>query len=134
MPLASNLLQSNERLNDCLIRDGAHLLPNDAGEHVRLVQIALRAIDGLVIDPAELASNSYGPSTAAAVLSYKTKRSIINRSRQSAPDNIVGKMTIAALDQDMLALEHTPPPAPRSPCKRRGHLALNWLPPRFPLT
>ena len=46
-------------------------------------------------------TQTYGPSTAAAVLSYKTKRQIINRSYQTTPDSIVGKMTIASLDAEM---------------------------------
>lgn len=46
-------------------------------------------------------TQTYGPSTAAAVLSYKTNRQIINRSYQTKPDSIVGKMTIASLDAEM---------------------------------
>src|SRR5947207_10279060 len=41
----------------------------------------------------ELAATSYGPSTSAAVLAYKEKRDIVNRSYQTKPDNIVGIMT-----------------------------------------
>ena len=54
---------------------------------------------------ASLASSSYGPSTKAAVLAYKTRRQIINRSYQSTPDAIVGKMTIASLDAEVAARE-----------------------------
>lgn len=64
-------------------------------------------IDGYRIEPHEIASGRYGPSTAAAVLAYKKKRKIINRAYQTAPDNIVGKMTIAALDEDMLRIERS---------------------------
>jgi hypothetical protein len=38
-------------------------------------------------------------------LAYKRKRQIINRSYQSTPDSIVGKMTIASLDAEMAKLE-----------------------------
>ncbi|MCY2978476.1 MAG: hypothetical protein NTU79_07405 [Planctomycetota bacterium] len=41
-------------------------------------------------------------NTAAAVLAYKTKRKIINRDYQMTADNIVGKMTMASLDREML--------------------------------
>jgi hypothetical protein len=44
----------------------------------------------------------YGPTTAAAVLRFKTENQIINRSYQTRPDNIVGKMTMKALDQAMM--------------------------------
>jgi hypothetical protein len=45
----------------------------------------------------------YGPSTALCVLVYERKRQIINRSYQTQADNIVGRMTIASLDQGMSA-------------------------------
>jgi hypothetical protein len=53
----------------------------------------------------EASAKNYGIATTKAVLSYKTKRKIINRSYQSSPNNIVGKMTIAALDRDMIDYE-----------------------------
>jgi hypothetical protein len=46
-------------------------------------------------------SQTYGSSTANGVLNYKRKRGIINRTYQTQADNIVGKMTIAALDAEM---------------------------------
>jgi hypothetical protein len=77
----------------------------DNGVHVFLIQIALNFIDNVAIDENELSSMSYGQSTASAVLAYKRKRSIINRSYQQTPDNIVGKMTIDSLDKDMALKE-----------------------------
>jgi hypothetical protein len=47
----------------------------------------------------------YGPATANAVLRYKRKRDIVNRSYQTSADNVVGKMTIASLDREIKALE-----------------------------
>lgn len=101
MPLTSNLFAGSARLNACLVQDSAHVQPGDAGEHVADIQIALKHLDGLVIDPIELLSRRYGPSTAAAVLAYKKKRKIINHSYQSTEDNIVGKMTMASLEKEM---------------------------------
>jgi hypothetical protein len=75
-------------------------------------------IDGLTIDPGEIKTQRYGPSTAAAVLAYKRKRKIINRAYQQSEDNIVGRMTIAALDKDMLDRQYVPLPAGRKPCGR----------------
>jgi hypothetical protein len=77
------------------------------GGYVHKIQVALTVLDGLEIDSAEILSNRYGSSTAAAVLKFKQKRNIINRSYQSQADNIVGKMTIATLDREMVQLERT---------------------------
>jgi peptidoglycan hydrolase-like protein with peptidoglycan-binding domain len=100
MPLQSILFRGNARLEDCLVRDPAHVVLGDIGPHVVLLQDALRAIDGLNIDP-----KRYGPSTAAAVLAYKKKRQIINRTYQSTEDNIVGKMTLKSLDDELVILQ-----------------------------
>jgi peptidoglycan hydrolase-like protein with peptidoglycan-binding domain len=76
-----------------------------AGDFVARIQSALLRLDGAQIDATEISARRYGPSTAAAVLAYKKKRKIINRTYQSQADNIVGKMTIAALDKEMLQTE-----------------------------
>jgi hypothetical protein len=68
----------------------------------------LFAIDGLSVSPVELRTCRYGKSTVAAVLAFKTKRQIINTSYETQVDNIVGKMTIAALDEEMLRKELSP--------------------------
>jgi peptidoglycan hydrolase-like protein with peptidoglycan-binding domain len=105
MALQSNLFKPDAKLQACLTSDSAHVTQGSAGEHVRRIQSALLALDNLKIDNSELAAHRYGASTAAAVLAFKRKRSIINRSYQTQADNIVGKMTIAALDTEMLARE-----------------------------
>jgi hypothetical protein len=79
------------------------------GDDVGRVQIALLVIDSVEIDRSELLSKTYGKSTADAVLAFKTKRKIINHSYQSKADNIVGKMTIAALDREMCLWEASHP-------------------------
>jgi peptidoglycan hydrolase-like protein with peptidoglycan-binding domain len=63
--------------------------------------VALIRLDGAAI----AADGSFGPATAAAVLAFKQKRDIVNRSYQSQADNIVGKMTMAALDNEMVEAE-----------------------------
>lgn len=118
MPLVSNLFKDNVRLNACLTDHSAHVTSGSAGEHVHLIQIALIDIDGLMIDASELAAQRYGASTAAAVLTYKRKRKIVNRSYQKSEDDIVGKMTIAALDKDMADRQYVPLPSGRKPCSR----------------
>jgi len=108
MPLTSNLFSGDGRLEACLTQDNAHLTPGTRGEFVGKVQAALEYVDGARIDEVELDSDTYGPSTADAVLAYKTARQIVNRSYQQAPDNIVGKMTIERLDKEMAAAEMAP--------------------------
>lgn len=108
MPLTSRLLSRDSRLEACLVQDSAHLTPGTTGEFVHKVQLAIEYVEGPCIDELELASKTYGQSTANAVLAYKKKRNIINRSYQQTADNIVGKMTIDRLDKDVAALEMAP--------------------------
>ena len=110
MALSSTLFRGNRALQACAVQDSAHVTPGARGEHVGKIQFALFAVDGLRIDRTELAQQRYGPSTAAAVLAYKKKRQIINRSYQNAADDIVGKMTIASLDKDIRRQELLPKP------------------------
>jgi hypothetical protein len=107
MPLQSNLFRSDQKLQACLLHDSAHVTPGSVGDHVNKIQTALMILDKLDIEPSERSAKRYGPSTAAAVLSYKKKRNIINRSYQTQADNIVGKMTIASLDNEMMARERS---------------------------
>ena len=111
MALRSNLFEGDERLNACLVSDPAHVVPGAVGDHVRKIQVALAVIDGLVISSDEALAGRYGTTTAAAVLAYKKKRKIINRSYQNKEDNIVGKFTIKALDDDLFSLQRDARPA-----------------------
>jgi hypothetical protein len=110
MGLQSKLFQGDPRLEACLIQDSAHVMLGAVGDYVSKIQQALAVLDNSSIAPGELAADRYGPSTANAVLAYKTKRNIINRSYQTRADNIVGKMTIASLDTEMVDKEAEPPP------------------------
>lgn len=92
-----------------MIDDSAHLTLGVVGDHVSKVHTALFALDNVSVAASELRAQQYGPSTAAAVLAFKTRRNIINRSYQKTADNIVGKMTIAAMDREMALKEHEPP-------------------------
>jgi hypothetical protein len=102
MALRSLLFKDDQELNACAIHDASHVTPGSSGDHVAKIQLALRELDTAAIDKAELSAKHYGASTAKAVLAYKTKRSIINHSYETVADNIVGKMTIASLDREML--------------------------------
>jgi peptidoglycan hydrolase-like protein with peptidoglycan-binding domain len=120
MPLSSNLFKNNHRLQSCAVSDSAHVTPGSAGDFVHLIQLALEDLDGLTIDPAELAASRYGPSTAAAVLAFKKKRKIVNHAYQSTEDDIVGKMTIAAMDKELSDQQVTPKPGNHQCAHRDG--------------
>ena len=107
MALKSNLFKGSRGLAACEINDAAHFTIGKQGDDVGRIQMALFAVDSLKIDRQELLSKTYGQSTAAAVPAFKTKRKIINSAYQNKPDNIVGKMTIAALDGEMSVWEAT---------------------------
>jgi hypothetical protein len=111
MALSSNLFRGNVALEACAVEDSAHVTRGAAGDHVAKIQFALFELDGLMIDRTELVLQQYGPSTAAAVLAYKKRRQIINKSYQNVADDIVGKMTIASLDKEMKLKELLPKPA-----------------------
>ena len=104
MALQSQLLRGDPKLEAAAVSDPAHITTGAKGDHVRKIQIALTVLDG-----ADLAHDgAYGPKTAAAVLAYKQKRNIVNRSYQTKADNIVGKMTMASLDEEMKKKESDP--------------------------
>jgi hypothetical protein len=107
MPLKSSTLSGDERLESCLVSDPAHLTVGSQGDFVAKVQAAF-SFHNLEIDDAELASSTYGASTAAAVLAYKKKRKIVNTTYQQREDNIVGKMTIKSLDDELAVAENEP--------------------------
>jgi hypothetical protein len=107
MPLNSRLLRGDPRLESCLINDTAHLTIGASGPPVGKVQKAVTILSDGVIDPQETTRQIYGSSTASAILAYKQDRNIINRSYQSQADNIVGKMTIKSLDDEMVQVEGT---------------------------
>jgi len=120
MPLHSKLFHGDPKLEACLIHDSAHVTQGAIGKHVAKIQFALATLDNLGIAQPDLSTETYGASTADAVLAYKTKRQIINRSYQTRPDSIVGKMTIAALDKEMFSREHQPSLCERCLMNRQG--------------
>jgi len=106
MALQSKLFRGDVKLEAALVSDSAHIVQGAIGSHVGKIQQALNELDGAGLNPDE----KYGPATASAVLAYKQKRNIINRSYQTRADNIVGKMTMAALDAEMLEKERKAEP------------------------
>jgi len=102
MTLKSRLFAGIRPLEDAADDNAAHVLPGAAGDHVGRIQQALFLLDGALIAPHELRTRHYGPGTARAVLDYKRKRNIVNHAYQQAADDIVGVMTMAALDTELL--------------------------------
>ena len=109
MALRSKLFQRDDAFEACLVKDSAHIQEGATGPHVSKIQFALLALDNISIEQSEIAARHYGRSTAAGVLAYKRKRSIINRAYQTTADNIVGKMTILSLDSEMATAESKGP-------------------------
>lgn len=108
MPLNSRLFHGNAELQACLIQNSAHVTPGAVGEHVQLIQRALAYLGDKSITGAEYLSGTYGATTAAAVLGFKQQRGIINYAYQTQADNIVGKMTIRRLDDEMIKIQDRP--------------------------
>ncbi len=114
MALKSRLFSGNKALEAAATSNPAHIVQGARGEHVSKIQGALQALDNAKIAPADLSGRIYGKSTADAVLAYKRKRDIVNRSYQQTADNIAGIMTVTRMDQELAALEsrtrYTPVP------------------------
>src|SRR5690348_3481583 len=100
MPLQSQRFRGDPQLEAAAVSDPAHIVQGARGPHVVKIQQALNLLDAAGLDE----DGSYGPLTAAAVSAFKQKRNILNV--QGKIDNIVGKKTMAALDEGMRALEN----------------------------
>jgi peptidoglycan hydrolase-like protein with peptidoglycan-binding domain len=101
MGLQSRLFRDDSKLEAAAVSNSANIKVGASGNHVMKIQYALNKLDHAGIDE----DGGYGPKTAAAVLAFKKKRNIINRSYQSQADNIVGIMTMKALDDEMVEFE-----------------------------
>ncbi len=111
MALRSFLFRGDAALEKAAVSNPDHILLGAAGPHVGKIQQALIILDDAGIDAAELELETYGQSTAAAVLAYKTARDIVARNRQTQADDIVGIMTMAALDKELLDRQEIIKPA-----------------------
>jgi hypothetical protein len=116
--LRSKFFAGDVRLEACAVSNPSHITPGAMGPHVRKIQAAVMVLDGAAIDKAELDAARYGPSTARAVLAYKTKRRIINRAYELQADDIVGIMTVKALDSELVARQVEEKPIFTNRCPR----------------
>src|SRR5690242_15360903 len=100
--LTNNPPQVQSRLNACLASDPSHITPGQSGDHVKIIQQVLKKIRLRMpeLDLPEIKDRDgvYGPGTSAAVLKYKSKKSIVRRGQPLDP--IVGRMTLTSLDND----------------------------------
>lgn len=103
------------RLSQCLASDPQHIKPKReggaTGDHVKAIQDALNLLRQRLPDLQLLeitdAPGTYGDSTAAAVLKYKDINNIV---RPGQPlDDIVGRMTITQIDNDLVSSKPGPP-------------------------
>ncbi len=109
MPLKSKLFFGDAKLDACLKSDPAHIVPGSQGQHVEKIQKALVTLGSGIISKDEITSQYYGASTINCVLKFKGPPRNILQWWQRTPDNIVGKRTIAKLDEEMLTFENRPP-------------------------
>ena len=105
--LASRLFSDSIELSAAAVEDRAHVVPGALGRHVGKIQAALEILDDADIPLEEWVTMRNGTGTASAILRYKEKRKIINPAYQSRADNIVGKMTVARMDNELLEAERT---------------------------
>jgi hypothetical protein len=117
MTLKSRIFKGDPVFEACLVNDSAHIKSGAHGKHVAKIQAVIMLLDGAQISEGELNTNFYGPSTALAVLNYKKKRKIINFSYQTQADNIVGKMTIKTIDEELERRQEETKKQPPLPCR-----------------
>ncbi len=104
--LRSQLFRGNVRLERCAVEHPQHVQLGASGDFVSKIQEALVILDNAILTGPDVSTQTYGTSTAEAVLAYKSgTRNIVNRSYQNAPDNIVGIMTIDRMDREMADME-----------------------------
>ncbi len=123
--LRSDLFRDNERLQRAASDHRYHVTLRDEGEHVRRIQMFLvmwANVAEVVRTLLQMSQDSggvvsfleeleyidqfqtetfgalYGPRTEEYVQTFKFVRKIVDRSRQSAPDGIVGVRTIRMMD------------------------------------
>jgi hypothetical protein len=91
-----------QRFRSMLTSDPAHMMPNEQGAAVSVVQLALMKIHSIgseAFGPAnhsEFGLRRYGPITQSLILKLKNQHKIVNYLQQIDP--IIGKKTIRALD------------------------------------
>jgi hypothetical protein len=99
------LFANDPKLEAAAVSNPAHIFRGASGPHVSKVQRALFSVDDAVINKSELTAKFFGETTENAVLDYKRKRNIVNTTYEKDVDPIVGVMTMASLDKEMVKFE-----------------------------
>jgi hypothetical protein len=134
--LSTNPQPIQERLNRCLASDPAHIQRGETGAHVAVIQRALEKIR-LVAPELKLPkindnAGVYGPDTAATVREYKRINGIIRTGQKL--DDIVGRMTLTRLDDELLNRSlPRPVPIPPGPKPNPPGAKFVWTPLRPPV-
>lgn len=132
-------LKVRARLQRCADSDPDHIFQghDPKGDHVSAIHAALVAlVPNHGISSSELENGVYGPTTASAVLKFKSTPALNGTGKmilyagQTKPDSIVGKQTIAALDAQLAKAEPGPEPPPPPPPPQPGKF--NFLPIKAP--
>ena len=104
--LASELFSGNQALEGASTVPAKHVVKGQRGDHVSKIQEALIILDNAILLGDDISTQTYGESTAEAVLAYKgPPRNIVNLSYQKTPDNITGIMTMKVMDREMKEIE-----------------------------
>jgi hypothetical protein len=106
-----------QRLQAAADNHYSHIKPKTSGLHVCAIHNALNVLQPFIqyipvptpSDNTEYKLGYFGGYTEAKVVEYKTKCTLINRDYQNKVDNIVGIMTMRALDFHMNELERQMP-------------------------
>lgn len=106
MALRSKLFSGTIELERCAVNDGAHI-SSGRGEYIRKIQQALKNVGGAGIAD----DGAFGKLTGDAVFAFKKQWRILGPGQQF-PDRIVGRQTIAKLDELQVAFESRQPAPP----------------------
>lgn len=124
--LRSAGFRDNDRLQQAAVSHAYHVQKGDQGPHVGRIQAFLllsgifqKTDDFLVPEDRagyedgfqkEFLDDYFGEWTEVTVWMYKDDRQIIDRSRQSFADAIVGVMTIRRMDAEQVKMDAEAPP------------------------
>ena len=97
----------------CADRHEAHILPKSQGHYIWLIKlplmIVLKRLPGAIATPDPDDGRFFGKAMEYNVLQYKRIMKLVNHDYQNQADNIVGIMTIRALDFHIRFIEDRVP-------------------------
>lgn len=123
--LRSALFRDQERLQKAAVNHAYHVMKGDQGSYVARIQCFLlycgifEEVDSIFVEEnsgfkegfqEEFNNDYFGEWTEVMTLLYKVERDIVDRSRQTLADAIVGVMTIRRMDTEQIGIEANVPP------------------------